>query len=547
MTRERRKLIVIGLDGATFDYIVPMCNQGKLPNFKFLLDSGAYAALESVFTPFTAMAWSSLLSGMNPGKTGIFDALRRKPGTYDLEATHLRGMRVPALWDYLNMGGLKTCVINVPMTYPARPIDGWLITGFDTPPGAKRNCFPPSFLEDLEHLGRPYQLFQLQGALTDALHRSGPIAEYVQMAVECVTYQKELIGFLLDYPEWDFFMTVCQCTDFINHKTSNWEALTEIYQEADNLIGSVISWIQRSGEPVMLMVVSDHGSRPFQKFVNLNVILEKAGLLRFNPVISREAIERLVRRLRIRGLFVNILIDSWKKLPLPLQTLISWPLLRIKPELRYGYSNIDWRHTKVYTLGHMGAIYINLEGREPSGVVSESDYELLRSEVIELLHQVRDPDTGEHVFKEICRTEEMWSGPYMSEAPDLVFTLNSPFDSGGSRGRMIYPDDYPGGRGVHDERGIFIAWGYEIEPGNKGKFPITHVAPTILAYLNQPIPVEMDGEVELQIFRPELSTAVPIQKYQAKEMLLEDRWMDQIDEEGEEAILERLRGLGYIE
>ena len=127
------RVLLIGLDGATFDYIDPWIDEGELPNIAQLIRGGVKARLRSTPVFHTSVAWPSMVTGKNPGKTGIFDITMREPDSYSTVPTNTLGFHGPALWEILSDANLSVGVINVPVTYPPKPVNGYLVSGFDTP------------------------------------------------------------------------------------------------------------------------------------------------------------------------------------------------------------------------------------------------------------------------------------------------------------------------------------------------------------------------------------------------------------------------------
>src|SRR4030065_410257 len=150
MSSDHLRTIVIGLDGATFDLILPWVEQGHLPSFRRLIEEGSWGELESTMPPLTGPAWSSFITGKNPGKHGIYDFMYRDPKGYrsiTINATLRKG---PSFWRLLGDQGKRVIVFNVPVTYPPEEVNGIMISGFPTPPKSKDFVYPPELREDLE-------------------------------------------------------------------------------------------------------------------------------------------------------------------------------------------------------------------------------------------------------------------------------------------------------------------------------------------------------------------------------------------------------------
>jgi Type I phosphodiesterase / nucleotide pyrophosphatase len=127
------RLLIIGLDGATFDVITPWAQEGKLPNLRKLLENGAHGALKSTIPPMSPPAWTSFMTGKNPGKHGVFDFTARKPYSYDIEFVNARWRRAETIWKIMSEEGKRICVLGVPFTYPPEAVNGVMISGIDTP------------------------------------------------------------------------------------------------------------------------------------------------------------------------------------------------------------------------------------------------------------------------------------------------------------------------------------------------------------------------------------------------------------------------------
>ena len=155
MNSSSIKIMVIGLDGATFDLIKPWASEGKLPTFKKLLKNGIYANLESTVPYATVPAWPSFATGCNPGKHGFYDFFKEKENSYELtvEARPSKVVKQPTLWEILSYYNKNVAVINVPGTYPPYKINGYMITGMLSPPGAKFT-YPLDFKDELEKAAR---------------------------------------------------------------------------------------------------------------------------------------------------------------------------------------------------------------------------------------------------------------------------------------------------------------------------------------------------------------------------------------------------------
>ncbi|MCK4831862.1 MAG: alkaline phosphatase family protein, partial [Anaerolineales bacterium] len=146
MTKHR--ILVLGVDGATFDLIEPWAAAGYLPNFARLMAGGVHGELESTLPPVTSPAWPSFMTGCNPGKHGVFDFIRPQGDGFGL--VNSTSIRQPTIWQILSDAGLKVGVMNVPVTFPAQPVNGFMITGLLSPARGGDVCYPADLLSRYE-------------------------------------------------------------------------------------------------------------------------------------------------------------------------------------------------------------------------------------------------------------------------------------------------------------------------------------------------------------------------------------------------------------
>lgn len=549
------RVVVIGLDGATFDILSPLMNEGLLPNLAALRKEGSWGTLLSTIPPFTMPAWASFMTGMNPGKHGIISFFQRDPQDYEFEEVgtfiNSTSLRQPTLWDHLSAAGKRMGVVNVPLTYPPHKINGFMITGMLTPSKASTYTYPPELAEtlgdyiiDLDYL-RGKQQFDLEGV---------PEGEALLSDIKSMLERRgETCLRLMARYDWDLFMVVFTSTDRvfhffwpylsqINHGPESLaieEGLNAYFRLLDDLIGRLVA---RAGPLSTAIIMSDHGFGPAPtKRLNVNLWLESQGLLR---VAGGKNIARLG--------YWRLKLSRYPWLKALWRGIVPSGLRQSVREGERGRMSqlVDWSATRAYAVplyGYVCGVVINREGRKRQGIVPDEEYEALRESIIAKAREVLDPQTQRRVVRRAFRREEVYSGPYSSNFPDIILLLDPDYLGSPSlvESSFIAPIEAPLRSGDHRQEGIFIARGPSLRPGRlEDTLHLTQLAPTILYLLGVPIPRDMDGRLSPQLFveghweaNPPQYTLAPLDSISPSE--------NAVDIEMEE-IERRLRGLGYL-
>ncbi len=533
---SKGRVLVVGWDGAPWSYLDPLLARGELPNLASLLERGARGILRSTVPPYTNVAWPSLVTGLNPGKTGVFDGARARPGGYEAVPTNLTGHRGIPLWRWLNRFGWRCGVLNVPMTYPAHPLDGYLVSGFDSPRRSSRIAYPEDLLEAWARAGHPYRVLEEETALMDQqnpFQARGDLEAFVRRWESLTEEQGAFVAWVGRHDPVDLLFVVFSGTDSINHRTRDLEAIARVYRAADRALGRILEAVEAD----WICLVSDHGSGPAERYIALYRILSDAGWIAFRPQVAT----RFWRRLPAVG---PALARLWPRLPEGLRRLLSWPLLRWEPRLAVAYENVDWSRTRVFARGGMGPLYLNVRGRYPQGTVDPAEYESLRQEVIETFLALRD-EAGRPLFARVWRREELYPGADPADdPPDLVFEVADPRDQGITgypTDPVVRPIPATGEYGGHTPDGIFVLAGPTVRPGvDLGPLRIVDVVPTLLAALNLPIPEPVDGRAVREAF------ALPVEERRVP-VEAEERGSGGEEEGEDQEVLDRLRALGYLD
>ncbi|MEW4529459.1 alkaline phosphatase family protein [Maioricimonas sp. JC845] len=536
---SQNKVLVFGIDGATFDIIRPAIERGKMTNLKKLMDAGASGPLQSTIHPITPMAWTSFATGTNAGKHGIFDFARIDNDRILLNNGCDR--RMPAIWTHLTEQQRPSVVVNVPFTYPPEQINGVMVPGFEAPYVTRDVFHPESVYDDLLKEFGHYEF-----DWTFPIGRKLDVAGYREQCRKTIDHRGETSLHLLKNYPWDFFMVVFSTPDHVQHVFWKMEdghaAIEDIYDQCDQWLGRYLEAID---DDTTVVIMSDHGFGAIEKIVYLDNWLEQEGFLkRAQPGMKQKVIPALKRTLQ-------------RVLPTSLRKRISGRLAGLKGRLeaqQFG-GTLDWANTKAFSYGMYGNIYINAKGTWPHGIVEPDQYDAVCQQVIDRLMELKDPDTGQPVVDKVHRRQDLYSGEQAGQAPDLVvqwkdyaYYTKRGLDTGTdifADDLMIDASEFPH-TGTHRLDGVFVAKGPNIRPGMDLSARIIDLAPTILKLLGIHPGAQMDGRVLDEIFASDVpettstETSGPLATGAVKQA-------GAISEEEEEAVRERLRSLGYIE
>jgi predicted AlkP superfamily phosphohydrolase/phosphomutase len=548
--RTRPRVVVLGLDGATFTILRPLMEAGHLSNLARLAHEGVHGQLESVVPPYSAPAWVSLVTGQGPGKHGIVDFWRYDPSTDERRPVDASNVGTAAIWDILGEHGQFVGVVNVPLTYPPRPVNGVMVSGMMTPGEDAAYTHPPGLKSWLKEVAGDYA--------ADPYTSVDRTAAFLKRVLYWVERREAAHLRLLETHPFDFFINVVQALDPIQHHF--WRVLDEshprhdddearrlrhlllrCYQAVDEVVGHRLGMLDGR---TTLLVVSDHGFGPVHRRFNVNRFLLEHGFL----VLERDIVplrSQIVEGMRTAGCRLDVLNLRGRLLD-----------NRQREALRRRLDQsaapaVDWSRTRAYYTGLTGqGLYVNLAGREATGIVPPGGaYEEVRDSLIAALVDLRDPDTGESVISAAYRREEIYTGPRVSQLPDVIFSLrdrpNLPSERMAAQAIIEpLPPESSGGR--HHPEGIFLAAGPGIRRGAvMDGARLIDVAPTILYALGLPVPEDMDGRVLTEVFTQEHLAANPVRR--GPSSIAQPLVERHRDEQTDTVIAERLRALGYLD
>ncbi len=521
-------LLILGLDGATLDLVEPWIAEGRLPHLARLQRGGAWGRLASTVPAATFPSWTSFMTGVNPGRHGVFDFTRRERGEYRVRFVNATYRKAPTIWRLLSDAGRRVSVLGLPGTYPPEPINGYMVSGFDTPVTTRadeRFVYPPAFADEVAAAGGfPFADFQ-EFSIGPGWHEDA-----CRRLCDGINRKVTLASRLLDREPWDCLMLLFGESDTAAHhfwalhdpRSPRHDAahaavlgdpLRRVYIALDDAVGRLVA----KAPDATVMVVSDHGfGGAGTTGVRLNRWLAQQDLLRFTP---RATAARWAGRLRAAA--VRAVPESWQAACFRLGdgALAS----RLESGVRFG--GIDWSATRAFSeeLNYFPAIWLNVQGRDRCGTVPVRDYGDLCTSLRAALLDWRDPSTGERVVAHVWHRDELYGGPCVAMAPDLVLELATP---GGYSyvGVPSYGADGPavealapaalGGKlagmsGSHRPDGLFMLCGAPVQPGCVDGAQIADMAPTVMALCDVPAPADWDGRALAALRRGPLSPAAP--------------------------------------
>jgi len=478
------ELLIIGFDGADYELVQELVEKGKLPNIQRLMDSGTYGELESTQIPITPSAWTSFMTGKNPGKHGIFDFT--KVTSKGLEVVSFNDVEDDTIFDILS-DKYSIGTLNIPATYPARDVNGFMVSGMMSPSIEKSTND-----EDVKRILKEEDyLIEVPGTYNGSNEE-----KLLEQCYDTLEKRENTSLRLMDEKDMDVFMPVFTVGDRISHwfwkykdpehpefeESDYRKEVEKIYAEIDSAIGKLV---EKGGEDTNIVMMSDHGFTGLYKGVNLNKMLMGQDMLhiRRNPLsqlrylafktgLTMENVYKVVRKLGLEEMVKSAADNPEKD---RLRKILSLPFL--------SFSEVDFERSKAYSALHFGPIFC-----------LEDDAE---DRVIELLEELEYD--GSKVVENIERGEEIYHGRNAENAPDIVYQTTGMhyqahryFEFGSNR---VFSEPFNTESGHHRLEGIYVASGPDFENEGRKDASIMDIAPTILSMMGEKIPGDMDGEV----------------------------------------------------
>jgi predicted AlkP superfamily phosphohydrolase/phosphomutase len=378
--KKKNRSCVIGLDGVPYSLLLELTERGTMPSLADLLKAGHLHKMKASLPEISAVSWTDFMTGTDSGTHGIFGFTDLKPGSYALRFPNFLDVKKETLWDVLGKKEKRSIILNQPSTYPARPLNGVLVSGFVALDLAKA-VYPPSQKAGLDRMGYQIDIDTMKSRQDHAFLWS-------ELDRTMDGLERALDYFWKD--DWDYFEFVITGTDRLHHFLWNAYAdeahlyharFLDFYRRVDRIIGRIVQSYRRlTGGDGSLYLLSDHGFCQIEQEVYLNAWLQKEGYLRFAGE-SPQGLED------IAGGSAAFALDP-------------------------------------------NRIYLHLKGRFPKGGIDEADRKALAAEIARKLEGLEFE--GRRVVRRVFHADTVYSGPFVSSGPDLLVLSEPGFDLKGS-------------------------------------------------------------------------------------------------------------------
>ncbi len=520
----KKKSLIIGLDGAPYHLFSKWLQENKLGFLGKLIQEGVFGILETIVPPYTMIAWPCFYTGKNPAKIGPFlikakgfdpDAFSR---SHFLNANEIKTWTI---WEYLSERGYKVGVMNVPVTYPPKKVNGFLISDFLTPKGAEDFTYPPELKEELKDYKIKSEISTGFGFADKNLDKVKLENMFYNLLEKRIHYSIKLVKeknpdfFMIDFKEFD---------DFMHFFFDNKDKVYEYYKKIEECVQEIYNIMK----PDVVLIMSDHGFHDAPKrYFYINRWLELKGFLK--------------RKKSIRGRFSRFLYDAG------IFTLkyFGWVRNIVSERLKFKIAReemkkrIEWDETKVYANWYAG-LYFN-----PKFFKNEEEKKKLAFELKEALLNLVDEEVNKKPILKAYTKYEVFKGPYFDLMPEVIYTTSPDYKINVNLTSKVFDVivERPDIRGHHmgDLEGIYVFHGNGFKKGVRGpKLSLIDAIPNFIISLNEPLVKDMDGKIYKELFEK------PPEKVEYFEKEYVPREVRKLKEEEEESIKDHLRGLGYI-
>jgi len=538
------RVVILALDSVCWDVLLPLAQDGTMPALATYLRRANFGVLNSTIPPHTAAAWTTFLTGKDPGQHGVIDFVRFDPEKHKFTFHDSSVQRSENFLTRLSKADVSCGSIFLPRSYPPYPLkNGYIVSGFETPNTQVAFTHPEELRDDILGVS-PQMHFNFEDDWEDMKDDDGfeRNIDHAMAAVDLL--ERVAVHFQRERPT-AVQIAYLQATDILFHKAWKWclpeavkdnrrrrELIQKFFRRVDQMINRVFGLHSSSSSSqrfrpggdarLLRLIVSDHGHGRSAGRVFINTLLQKWGFL--TPLGH---LKRASKRIQLLTTF-----DAAER------------------KARSRELPLEWSKTRAYLahVGIYGFVYLNLEGREPFGIVKESQFEKVRDEIIKCFLDEKIPGTNDPLFIAVHKGEEIYDRKDELNLPDLIVVPADGFyprkKLARGSGIRVTPNSIGG---VHRVGGVYAFEGPNVTASNGLSQPanIADIAPTILAALGQPIPAGMTGKPMLHIFANPPSIALAKEKPVRESARLSDAPV--YSKEEEQAIEKRLSDLGYLE
>lgn len=494
------KVLIIGVDGGD-PYLIKKCmEEGRLKTFKLIKSEGVSGILKSTIQPITSVAWASFLTGVNPGKHGIFDMYKidkdegiRKPVCGD-------DIKATTLYEWFDLFNLRVISLNIPMSGLHKKFSNEIIVPGMFAPENDFEIFPEDLLRYLKKIN-----YKVEASYA---YMPGKEIEYIDAVYDVFTKRKIAFKYLIKNYEWNIALCKFRITDLLGH--SFWrfydenhplyddklgskygKVIPEAYEAVDKALKEILDVVSNEKDEVITFIMSDHGFGPLRALININEIFLRLNLIRLKSGLNI-LFKRSLRKIKISPIRLHEILLKISHFRKNYANNIKLHF-KLIDKLFLSLGDIDWEKTLAYatgTYGGWGLVYLN-------GAFTHNG---LREAIVKTVCNLRI--NGEHLTRKIYYKNEVYHGPYVNEAPDLIIEWNY-----GVGNHPIFSD--PGiiiqvpqtFTGTHRLYGIFYAYGPSVAKGVKVNVNIVDILPTIMHIFDLPIPEILDGKILKKVFR----------------------------------------------
>jgi predicted AlkP superfamily phosphohydrolase/phosphomutase len=407
--KNKQKFMVIGIDGVPYELVKDFAQKDIMPNTKRLIEKYGLIKTRAPLPEVSSVSWTSFMTGMNPGEHGIYGFMELNPDNYSYTFPSFKTLPVKPVWEEIGNFNKRSVIINLPNTYPARPLNGILVSGF-VALDLEKAVYPTLLLPDLHKMN--YQVD------VDAAVGKSDKKLFLKDLNEVLGIRYNFYKKVEKREKWDLFFFIITGTDrlhhFLFHAADNpdspyHQGFLDYYREVDRIIGEITADMENRGIP--FIILSDHGFVGIKKEVYIS------------------------------------------------QYLKEWGYLHLEDEEPKNLKSISGK-TRIFALDP-SRLYLHLEGKYSRGSVKKSDCQKLREEVktkfLALEIEV------ERVIKDVLYKEDIYYGEYVDRAPDLVLLSNYGFDlKSGVTKSSLYGKTFFTGMHSQDNAVLIDSYGFTL-------------------------------------------------------------------------------------